>query len=286
MDFSKSSSVNNRDFNLTSSSSTTFKTQDFHAHTFYEILYFKAGDVQYYMEDNSYSLVPGDVLIIPPNTMHRPVVIDQRRSYDRMVMELSQDYCRRLMQRIDDCFLWKDFKPCRISVDHLGASQFIDYMNRLMELPEDTRGYLERDSICTLLLLLIDQAFSRNLTASETSPQQIHEILRYINAHYTQTLHLDEIADRFYLSKFYLLRQFKSYTNCTIHDYILTKRIQLAKALLTDGMSSGEVGDACGFASYASFYQAFHKRTGFSPSSYTSDIAEAEQMQTHQQGGL
>ena len=121
------------------------------------------------------------------------------------------------------------------------------------------------------MLLQFDRALRENLTDGETSPQQIHEILRYINAHFTQPLTLDDIADRFFISKFYLLRQFKNYTNCTIHDYILTKRILLAKALLQEGMLPGEVGEHCGFSSYASFYQAFHKRTGISPSRYLTE---------------
>lgn len=262
--------VSNRDFYLGYSCSSSFWTQDFHAHQVYEILYFISGEVQYYLEDVSYSLVPGDILIIPPSTMHRPVLIDQRCVYTRMVMELAPDYCRKLMQRVSDCFLWNSSRPCRLSVNNLGAEEFIRYMERLMALPDNARGYLERDSICTLMLLQFDRALGQNISEEENPPQQIYEILRYINAHFTQPLTLDVIAERFFLSKFYLLRQFKSYTNCTIHDYILTKRILLAKALLRDGMLPGEVGESCGFASYASFYQAFHKRTGLSPSQYIS----------------
>ena len=66
----------------------------------------------------------------------------------------------------------------------------------------------------------IDRALRENLAGEDSPPQQIHEILRYINAHFTQPLSLDDIAERFFLSKFYLLRQFKNYTNCTIHDHL------------------------------------------------------------------
>ena len=268
------SPVSNRDFYLCHSTTDSFWTQDFHAHQVYEILYFISGEVQYYLEDISYSLVPGDILIIPPATMHRPVLIDQRCEYDRMVMEMAPDYCQKLMQRVPDCFLWSNTRPCRLSLNLLGSEEFTRNMQRLMELPDDARGYLERDSICTLMLLQFDRALRENLTEEDASPQQIHEILRYINAHFTQPLSLDTIAERFFLSKFYLLRQFKNYTNCTIHDYILAKRILLAKALLRDGMLPGEVGESCGFASYASFYQAFHKRTGVSPSRYSAALEE------------
>ena len=268
------SPVSDGDFFLKHSSSNTFWSQDFHAHQIYEILYFIAGEIQYYLEDVSYSLVPGDILIIPPSTMHRPVLIAKDCVYTRMVMEMAPDYCRRLMQRVPDCFLWTNTRPCRVSVSTLGAEEFTRNIQRLMELPKDTRGILERDSICTLMLLQFDRALRENLAGEDSPPQQIHEILRYINAHFTQPLSLDDIAERFFLSKFYLLRQFKNYTNCTIHDYILTKRILLAKALLRDGMLPGEVGENCGFSSYASFYQAFHKRTGVSPSRY---ILEGEE---------
>lgn len=49
-----------------------FRTIEFHAHDFLELYLFLDGSVTYYIEDQVYELCPGDLLVIPPDRMHRP----------------------------------------------------------------------------------------------------------------------------------------------------------------------------------------------------------------------
>ncbi|MDY3791152.1 MAG: AraC family ligand binding domain-containing protein [Oscillospiraceae bacterium] len=63
----------------------------FHSHDFYEIYFFVDGNVKYYIENESYDLSKGDVLIIPPGKLHRPV-IDGDQVYERYVLWISSRY--------------------------------------------------------------------------------------------------------------------------------------------------------------------------------------------------
>ena len=47
--------------------------------------------------------------------------------------------------------------------------------------------------------------------------------------------------------------------------YILMKKINLAKELLTSGIAPQDACERCGFSTYSNFYKAFVERTGISP---------------------
>ena len=73
-----------------------FRTIEFHAHDFLELYLFLDGSVTYYIEDQVYDLCPGDLLIIPPGRMHRPVIANERAAYERMVLWVELDYIARI----------------------------------------------------------------------------------------------------------------------------------------------------------------------------------------------
>lgn len=76
------------------------------------------------------------------------------------------------------------------------------------------------------------------------------------------------LAEKFYVSKYYLSHRFKEYTQTTIHQYILMKKINLAKEYLGSGISPQIVCEKCGFSTYSNFYKAFTAQTGISPGNY------------------
>ena len=59
------------------------------------------------------------------------------------------------------------------------------------------------------LLLLQFQRFTKTYASAEISEsEKIQEVIRYINANFTQNLTLSDLADHFFTSKSHLLRQF------------------------------------------------------------------------------
>lgn len=259
------SPLNGNGFSLSHIRSTTFSTTDFHAHDCYEIYYFLKGEVHYYLEDKAYSLVPGDLLIIPAGIMHRPVIINEHSFYERMVLSLSPAYCKQLLGALPHCFVDNTAMPLRICLTREDRDDFDHNIRQLLLLGNDPEGHKAKDCLCTLLLLQF-QRYTKTYASQEiTESEKIQEVIRYINANFTQDLTLDDLAEHFFTSKSHLLRQFKKYTNSTVHNYIVSKRIMLAKALLKEGISVSQVCTACGFHSYDGFYQAFLRHTGSCP---------------------
>ncbi len=86
-------------------------------------------------------------------------------------------------------------------------------------------------------------------------------IKEYLDKNFTKQLNLDEIASHFYISKFYLTREFKKVFNTTVIQYILNKRIDYAKELLIHSNKSiEEISEACGFNDQSYFSRQFKKK--------------------------
>ena len=98
--------------------------------------------------------------------------------------------------------------------------------------------------------------------------EAMHEILSYINDHYTQPLKLDALARQFGVSMSFLSHEFVKYTGRSVYDYVLYRRVLLAKAMMNTNQSLNEVAYHCGFNDYSSFLRVFRKMVGVSPSAY------------------
>jgi len=259
-------SLKSRHFRLHHTVTQKNSTFTFHAHDEYEILFFLSGEVQYYIENESFSLIPGDVLVIPPRTFHRLVTVDETICYNRMILSLSLEYCKKLLSTVPESFVFQGVQTFYVPLGK-EIDSVVKMLEDLLSFDDSPAALLARDATVTLILLHLDRWFEKNPRKSE-SESKISQILRYLDANFTRNINLDQLADRFFISKYHLLRQFKNYTNCTLHRYVLSKRILLAKALLRDGVSPSESAAQCGFSSYTGFYQAFLAQTGKSPSDF------------------
>ena len=96
----------------------------------------------------------------------------------------------------------------------------------------------------------------------------VDQVVEYINEHYNEPLTLDDLSERFFISKYHLLRKFDRQVGTTVHRYILQKRLLIAKQLLGSGLAPSEVCQHCGFGDYANFYRAFRAEYHITPRQY------------------
>jgi len=82
-------------------------------------------------------------------------------------------------------------------------------------------------------------------------------------------LPLDELAERFFINKFYLTRIFKEQYGYSVVNYIMVLRIARAKQLLRfSDLSMEKIGEACGMPDANYFSRVFRRVEGTSPSEY------------------
>lgn len=97
--------------------------------------------------------------------------------------------------------------------------------------------------------------------------QDIQNALAYIEAHLTDELEIREIARRACVSPFYFQRIFTALCGVSVGEYIRRRRLSLAgEELLASDMKVIDAAMKYGYDSPDSFYRAFQRFHGVSPS--------------------
>lgn len=126
------------------------------------------------------------------------------------------------------------------------------------------------EKITTLLTYLMEDSWNpgRQTTPSRQK-QNVQEVKDYIDAHFTEKLTLDNLADRFFINKFYLSKIFKEQFGTSINSYLLQVRVTHAKRLLRfSELSIEQIGYECGISDANYFSRMFKKIEGISPGEY------------------
>ena len=240
-----------------------------HAHDRCELFYLIKGDGYYITEGSSYAFEPGKILLMRPGETHRAVCFDTSE-YHRMSIHFNP--C--IVDSIDP-----DRKILRTFFDRpLGMNNAYD---RSLLLPTGIYDYLEQmqrscsdnDAQCTQILCyllpvlselahIFDNGFE---SQKEAAFPYSHDILEYINHNIATDLSIDLLCRKFYLTRTQLFRNFKKATGVNPWEYITLKRLTLARSYISDGMSASEASSASGFGDYSSFYRAYTKNFGTSP---------------------
>lgn len=97
----------------------------------------------------------------------------------------------------------------------------------------------------------------------------ILEVQDYIEAHYTEKLNMEELAEKFALSNRSFLRRFKKATHNSPFEYVQRVKIEAAKKSLESSPNSiSQVMYAIGYQDEKAFRKTFKKYTGLSPLAY------------------
>lgn len=125
------------------------------------------------------------------------------------------------------------------------------------------------ESLSVLLTLLMEQSWHPESKTVSRKRLELVEIKNYLDEHYTEKIVLDDLAEKYYINKYYLTKIFKETYGSTINGYIIAKRITRAKQLLrfTD-MTVDEIGAAVGMGDANYFSRTFRKVEGISPREY------------------
>ena len=273
METGKNDEMLRQDFQLSHNRDPYFRTMEFHAHDFLELYYFLDGSVTYYIEDQVYDLCPGDLLIIPAGKMHRPVIANEHAAYERMVLWITPQYLQGIdspagdlqknLQKVGEHGYCVPFRGDE-TVFVTALLKKLLYMQRNDTDPKFCAGAVE------LYLWTIFRSYGVIDTTHRNETQVIPQVIRYITEHFSEPLTLEDIAAEFFVSKSYLNRHFKAYTNSTVYAYIMALRLTHARRMLREGIPAVEAGRECGFSDYSTFYKAFKTQTGLSPQQFKS----------------
>ena len=146
-----------------------------------------------------------------------------------------------------------------------------DKAERLLDVNEHSDLSAEINSsrlIVDILSIILEdiQCSRESLTPSH---QKMLEIRQYLDDKYTEKFSLDDLSEYFFLSKYHLCREFKNIFGISPNQYVITKRITMAKRLLRfSDMTLEEISEKCGFYDPSYLNKQFKSSEGLTASEF------------------
>lgn len=235
-----------------------------HYHNHYEIYYLRKGKARYFIDNITFDLNEGDMVLIPPYVIHRTAYIEGGE-LERLLITFTLDF----MGKAEDDPVFRCFdRYCIKKADvHKSLINSIETENNN---PDEFSDELIKNYITSLLIRL--SRITEKTVFEITAPLFVQQITEYITENYATEITLDELSKQFSVSKSHLSRQFKSTTGFGINEYITIVRVKNAERLiLTTDMSITDIATKCGFNDSNYFSSVFKKLKGISPLKFRSN---------------
>lgn len=254
---------------------------DVHHHSALEIILCLENNCEILADNKTYSLQPGEILMIPPHMMHSLTY---------------KNFGVRFIFLIDIHILngYHDFKTIGPMFMHplyftpVSSPKIYHYiydsLMKIVDLYFENQAFWEIHIYSVFLELIATighNYFLENIAKETIIPvsknlEYFHKflgVLSFIDTNYANDLTLEQVAYYAGFSKFHFSRLFKTYTNTTFYNYLSHKRIQVAHSLLANpDLAIIDIATQTGFNNLTTFYRCFKKFTGCSPNEYKNKL--------------
>ena len=187
-------------------------TVEVHHHDFYEVYFFLGGAVEYWVDGKTFHLEPGDLLLINPMELHRPVVAPDSKTYERIVLWINKDYLESLSSgttNLTRCF--DASLPTHTNLIHPKTVNRTAITTRLNDLVKEyygneLGGKLYADGLFLQFMVELNRLAlhsQKPRVQKEEASTLVSQVLTYINEHFSEELSLESISSKFYISNNY-----------------------------------------------------------------------------------
>lgn len=122
---------------------------------------------------------------------------------------------------------------------------------------------------------LVSNKFDTRDTVLASKSRRIAKVCSYVEAHFTESISLANVAELVGMSDSAFSHFFKSKTNTTFIDYINSLRIAKACQLLSDtNQTVSEICYNCGFNNMSNFIRMFKKEKQYTPNEYRAFMSQ------------
>ncbi len=230
-----------------------------HYHVLFELYFLLDGECTYFIDNKTYQIHAGDLILIPRDTIHRtqyPLNI----KYSRMLINCSDYFIpESVYKEIDDMlYIYRNNEITdkiheiltEIETDYNSPDQYsIDYIQGLMNN-----------------LFILIARYPNEVSDISAKNEYIENAVNYIRKNFASRITLNDVAEVCAITPEHMSRIFKKETGFGFAEYLTFVRLQHAEYLIkTKKMSITEISHRCGFEDSNYFSYIFKKKYGISP---------------------
>ncbi|RFU94005.1 AraC family transcriptional regulator [Sphaerochaeta halotolerans] len=251
-----------------------------HFHDFYELFFLVDDHASHIIEGEYFSLQRYDMVLLKPSLLHMTLYPRGEKPKARLIVAFrispTLSPMERQVKRLLSIF---DEEPPIFRFSGSLLNRILQLFNTIYKLGTERQpGYdlMIHGKFLELLWVIQTNRKINLFTKAEITDsitQKIYEVTSYLHTHYAEELSLQEVADHFSVSSFYLSHQFKRVTGLNFVSFLQQIRVRNAQQLLLySKMKVKEICLACGFTSFSQFNRVFSKFCGVTPSLFRKNV--------------
>lgn len=224
----------------------------------YVIEYIISGKGFVNIDDKKFTVEKGDVYILEPGHVH-DYGADKNEPYTKIWVN----------------FHGKIFGEMLKTLKLKGINYFpkTDIYSNLQKICKFENFSLYSEEVFSMLYeelqKILLKLYEQKYLEKNQENKGISDIKRYIDERITKKITVNQVAKHFKITTAAVNYKFKSVYRITPYQYILNKKIDLAKIYLQNhNIPIKNISNELGFYDYYAFSKAFKKTTGFSPRKY------------------
>ncbi|MCE2570255.1 AraC family transcriptional regulator [Motilimonas eburnea] len=249
---------------------------DSHAHQYMQLVIGLKGQAEFEVSGKANVLGPGQGCLVSAMSPHAfGALVSQS---DILVLNLADT--AQLSPAIVSVLEHFDKPSPYFQLDHAIQHLIKLLVNEMRVSPDDlVLSRACQDTIVALLQRHVvnnEQRVRPNAKLSTNSRFDMGVIDRYIEQHIANKISMGQLAASVYLAQSQFYSLFKQQMGVTPHQYVLSKRIDLAQKLIQQGgFNLSQVAELTGFSNQSTFTHTFSRTLGLSPSRYKKQIGSA-----------
>lgn len=239
-----------------------------HDHNYDELYYLVDGNINYFIENKSYTVKPGCMVFIPKGVMHKTFSAESWY-HEKYVLNFPNDLLPQKLYRtlrnelfIHPIILIPERQRAKVEKIFIGIENEKKYEDEYSS--EIIRGYIYQ-----LVATLVRAGAKSVEYISEAQPDYIVKVSEYVEENYNEDIRLPYIAEKLGYSPTYISRKFKEVYGMAFANYVNAYRIIKAVELLeqTD-YTITNIATRCGFGNSNYFCRVFREIKGITPHQY------------------
>lgn len=246
-----------------------------HYHKETEILTVHTGKLEVHIENETYTIGPGDSVLIGASQLHRDrmenvteytvLQFDIQQYFDRSTMPYIRMFTdsNTPLNRLN--YILREDEHARSSIYRAVSDIYDEFHNKV-------KGYeIAITVLIKQILLALMRGDTRKVLNASPNPDivRLKPVLDYIENHTDEKLSVQDAADLINMSYYYFVKYFKHVMGLSFTDYVNYKKIKRAeKILLTEKCSVSRVGEMIGMPNMAHFYKIFKRHNQCSPNEF------------------